>query len=216
MSLLIPMSHADLCAIAVKWLKRANSAGGPGCHVAVSECRSGWTGEVPDAIGFRAAGSYDDGSIVVECKTSRADFLADRKKAHRSEGGCGNWRYFMAPEGLISPDELPERWGLLAVNKRGHVKAIAGPAQHYGGRHDSKLESLKAYRHEADRDREQFLIVKLLHRVGDAEALNIKLRAAYGEQQRLAMRVNELNEQLRSERLSRYVSRSSATQPLTT
>lgn len=127
MSELFPMTHADLCALAVKWLKRQNSAGGPGCHVAISECRSGWTGEIPDAIGFRAAGhKQTDGSIVVECKTSRSDFLADRKKAHRLEGGLGNWRYFMAPAGLIRADEVPLGWGLLEVNSRLHIKAVAG------------------------------------------------------------------------------------------
>lgn len=194
---LIPMRHADLCAIAVKWLQRANSAGGPGCHVAVSECRSGWTGEVPDAIGFRAAGSLDDGSIVIECKTSRSDFLADRKKAHRAGGGCGNWRYFMAPEGIIAPDELPERWGLLTVNGRGHVKAVVGLAVKYRQSY-AKDADIAYWRHEANRDREQFILTKLLNRVGDAEEMNRKLRFAYSEQQRLAKRVNELNERLRT------------------
>lgn len=203
---LIPMTHADLCSIAVKWLQRANSAGGPGCHVAVSECRSGWTGEVPDAIGFRAAGSLDDGSIVVECKTSRSDFLADRKKAHRAGGGCGNWRYFMAPEGIISPDELPERWGLLTINGRGHVKAVVGLAVKYRESY-AKDADIAYWRHEANRDREQFILAKLLNRVGDVEEMNRKLRFAYSEQQRLAKRVNELNEQLRTERLSGYLGR---------
>ncbi|HCT7937168.1 TPA: adenylosuccinate synthase [Pseudomonas aeruginosa] len=204
---LIPMTHADLCSIAVKWLKRANSAGGPGCHVAVSECRSGWTGEVPDAIGFRAAGNLDDGSVVVECKTSRSDFLADRKKAHRVNGGCGNWRYFMAPEGIISPDELPERWGLLIVNSRGHVKAVAGLAVMYRESY-AKDSDIAYWRHEANRDREQFILAKLLNRVGDVEEMNRKLRFAYSEQQRLAKRVNELNEQLRAKQLSGYLRRS--------
>ncbi|WP_260524581.1 adenylosuccinate synthase [Pseudomonas aeruginosa] len=193
---LIPLNHADLCAIAVKWLQRANSAGGPGCHVAVSECRSGWSGEIPDAIGFRAAG-FEDGSTVVECKTSRADFLADRKKAHRAAGGMGNWRYFLAPEGLISPNELPEGWGLLTVNGRGHVKAVAGLATFYKGRYDVLREQTEVWRHEADRNREQFLLVKLLNRVGDVEELNQRIRGAYAEQARLANRVNELNELLR-------------------
>ncbi len=204
---LIPMTHADLCSIAVKWLKRANSAGGPGCHVAVSECRSGWSGEIPDAIGFRAAGSLDDGSIVIECKTSRSDFLADRKKAHRANGGCGNWRYFMAPDGIISPDELPERWGLLTVNSRGHVKAVAGLAVTYRESY-AKDSDIAYWRHEANRDREQFILAKLLNRVGDVEELNRKLRFAYSEQQRLSKRVNELNDQLRAKQLSGYLRRS--------
>lgn len=207
MSILVPMSHSDLCAIAVKWLQRPNSAGGPGCQVAVSECRSGWTGEVPDAIGFRAAGGNDDGSVVVECKTSRADFLADRKKAHRAEGGCGNWRYFMTSEGLISPDELPPGWGLLTVNGRGHVKVVAGLAAYYRCRYDVLREQPQAWWHEADRDREQFILVKLLSRVGDVEVMNRNLKAAYGEQQRLAKRVNELNGELRELRLSRFMGR---------
>ncbi|WP_447593575.1 adenylosuccinate synthase [Aquipseudomonas campi] len=200
---LIPMNHADLCAVAVRWLKRANSAGGPGCHIAVSECRSGWTGEVPDAIGFRAAGSYEDGSVVVECKTSRADFLADRKKAHRTTGGCGNFRYFMCPEGLISPDELPAGWGLLTVNSRGHVKAVVGLAVLYRERYVG-AEDFQVWRHEANRDREQFLLTKLLHRVGDVEVLNRNIRLAYGEQQRLVKRVEELTVELRRERNKRY------------
>ncbi|OLU23316.1 adenylosuccinate synthase [Pseudomonas sp. PA15(2017)] len=198
------MSHADLCAIAVRWLKRPNSAGGPGCHVAVSECRSGWTGEVPDAIGFRAAGSYDDGSIVVECKTSRADFLADRKKAHRTTGGCGNWRYFLAPEGLISPDELPPGWGLLTVNNRGHVKPVVGLAALYRKTYARDSDILH-WRHEANRDREQFLLTKLLNRLGDVEEMNLKVKMAYSERSRLVTRVNELTEQLSNERLQRYV-----------
>ncbi|MES3674624.1 hypothetical protein QC589_01575 [Halomonas elongata] len=53
MSDLFPMSHAGLCAIAVKWLKRDLSKKGPGCDVAVSEVKTGHNGETPDAIGWR-------------------------------------------------------------------------------------------------------------------------------------------------------------------
>ncbi|WP_122846301.1 adenylosuccinate synthase [Pseudomonas viridiflava] len=200
---LIPMTHNDLCLVAVRWLQRNNGAGGPGCHVAVSECRSGWTGEIPDAIGFRAAG-HNDGSTVVECKTSRSDFLADQKKAHRQAGGLGNWRYFMAPAGMIDVAELPSGWGLLEVNQRGHVKPVAGLASFYREGYDVVEAQTALWRHEADRDREQFLLVKLLSRVGDVEKMNRNLRLAYAEQHRLAARVNELNEQIRSERLCRF------------
>lgn len=37
-------------------------------------------GDIPDAIGYRFAGHFD-GTVVVEAKTSRADYLADRHKA---------------------------------------------------------------------------------------------------------------------------------------
>ncbi len=54
-----------------------------------------------------------DGTVLVECKVSRADFLADMAKPHRYSGGVGNWRYYVAPEGVISPDELLAKWGLV-------------------------------------------------------------------------------------------------------
>jgi hypothetical protein len=66
--------------------------------------------EIPDAIGWRSYESY-----LVECKTSRADFLADLKKPHRvnPDWGMGDRRYYMTPPDLVQPDELPEHWGLL-------------------------------------------------------------------------------------------------------
>jgi hypothetical protein len=108
----MPLTHRQLCDLAVKWLQRPASRSGPGCQVAFSECRADWKGETPDAIGFRAA-VFKEASVVVEVKVSRADFLADRKKPHRIDPslGMGTYRYFMAPAGLISPEELPARWG---------------------------------------------------------------------------------------------------------
>ncbi len=62
-------------------------------------------------------GTNGSESVVVEVKTSHADFLADQKKWHRQENyrdlQSGNFRYYLAPEGLISLDELPDGWGLL-------------------------------------------------------------------------------------------------------
>lgn len=56
-------------------------------------------------------------SIVVEVKTSRSDYHADFKKKYHSEiwrdQVPGNYRYFLVPRGLISPDELPDGHGLL-------------------------------------------------------------------------------------------------------
>lgn len=195
-------THRDLCDIAVKWLQRPNSAGGPGCHIAVSECRTGWTGEIPDAIGFRAAG-FEDGTTVIECKVSRADFLADRRKSHRVSGGVGNWRYFLAPTGVIQLHELPEGWGLLEVTSRGHVKPRAGLAAYYRCGYTELREQAEAWHHEADRDREQFLLVKILRRAGNPEVANRNLKIAFNENQRLRQRVNELTEQIRSERINR-------------
>jgi hypothetical protein len=185
------MTHADLCALAVRWLKRPYSASGHGCQVAVSECKSGWTGEIPDAIGFRTGSDTTSGSIVVEVKVSRADFLADKGKPHRAEGaGLGTWRYYMAPEGLLRVEELPTRWGLLEVNSRGHVKPKAGPAV-VAKSWRAFTDALPQYRHPSDHDRERTLLVMLLARLGDPEAMNLRLREANNINQRLIRRLEE-------------------------
>ena len=174
---MVELTHKNLCGIAVRWLKRTNSAGGPGCQVAVSEIASGWNGEIPDAIGFRV-GAIDEGCVVVEVKTSRADFLSDRTKPHRNGAtkGLGNWRYYMCPDGLIGKKELPERFGLLYVNRQGHTKPIVSPFLHenYNDVHAHLMQS----RFESDRDREVFLLVKLLARIGDPEKLSNRIKDA--------------------------------------
>jgi len=171
----VNFTHKELTELAVKWLKRSQSQKGPGCQIAVSECRSGRSDEIPDAIGFRATGK-NDGSVIVEVKVSRSDFLADAKKAHRngSVKGLGNWRYYLCPEGVIKPDELPEHWGLLYVNNRGHIKPIVGPILESNYR--KRMRLIESMRHESNSDGERFLLVKLVSRVGDAEALNTKYR----------------------------------------
>lgn len=118
--------HRDLVALAARWLRgsaRVCRSYGD-LHVTVSSrCRVVLTEmvsaapEIPDAIGWFCCGLM---SIVVECKTSRSDFLADQKKSSRSPGrGMGAFRYYLAPNGLISPEELPDKWGLLVPSARG-------------------------------------------------------------------------------------------------
>ena len=60
------MTHARLVEMAERWLRRSR------CGIVLSEqgCSSG---EMPDAIGWKGKNH----SIVIECKISRADFLAD-------------------------------------------------------------------------------------------------------------------------------------------
>ena len=103
------MTHANLVSLAVKWLRRYR------CGVVLSEqaCASG---EMPDAIGWKKVCH----SVLVECKTTRADFLADREKPFRQEpeSGVGAERYYLAPRSLIAIDELPAGWGLLEVYGR--------------------------------------------------------------------------------------------------
>jgi hypothetical protein len=92
--------------LAVGWLRRYR------CGVVLSE-QACVSGEMPDAIGWKKACH----SVLVECKVSRADFLADREKAFRQkpETGVGCERYYLAAKGLIRPEDLPAGWGLLEV-----------------------------------------------------------------------------------------------------
>lgn len=112
-----PVSHDDLVKLAGRWLLNTKR-----CAVAITDMTSG-AAETPDAIGW-------DGrlSILVECKASRADFLADAKKHFRRHphNAMGWHRYFMAPDGMLAPDEIPEGWGLLGVvGSRVHVRKVS-------------------------------------------------------------------------------------------
>lgn len=72
-------------------------------------------------------------STIIEVKTSHADFLNDRKKYARSKEAetarhqLGNFRYYLCPEGVIKPEELPEGWGLLYWDGRKVSKIVPAP-----------------------------------------------------------------------------------------
>lgn len=104
------MTHDQLVQRAVRWLRATR-----GCGVVYAElvCANP-AGIIPDAIGWRAAGW----SILVECKVSRSDFLADRKKViHLSPDHCpGQERWYLTPPGLVRVDELPAGWHLAEAH----------------------------------------------------------------------------------------------------
>ena len=127
------MNHRDLVIRAGKWL--ANSQR---CGVVLLE-RSGG-GEFPDAIGW---GRFDH-SILVECKTSRADFLADAQKLCRvaPETSLGTFRYFLAPKGLIKEDELPDKWGLLEISESVYAEGHFGRIRHLVEAQPNELSAL--------------------------------------------------------------------------
>ena len=104
------MTHAQLVDYAVEWLHSHR------CGIILSEQYCA-TGEVPDAIGWKGFCR----SVLVECKATRADFLADAGKPFRlkPEEGLGSERFYLAPPGLIAPAELPRHWGLLECTRKG-------------------------------------------------------------------------------------------------
>lgn len=108
-------SHSRLVDEAVRWLRSSYR-----CGIVLSE-QSCSSGETPDAIGWKGRNH----SVVVECKISRADFVADATKAWRinPDSALGCERFFFAPAGIISPDEVFPGWGLLEI--RGREVSIA-------------------------------------------------------------------------------------------
>ena len=105
-------AHAALCLMAERWLRRQ------GFGVIFHDRFRAITdhGEQPDAIGWRGGIS-----VVIECKATRADFLADRAKPFRVDPTCGmgDWRFYLAPRDVIAVADLPSGWGLLhAVGSR--------------------------------------------------------------------------------------------------
>lgn len=176
-------THAELCKKAVSWLKRGHTLGGCGCPNAFSEIPSGSNGgEIADAIGIKTADGTE--TIVVEVKTSRADFRADAKKVFRvnSEQGMGNYRYYLCPEGLIKESELPTKWGLIYVGSRGKLSVVCGHRN--GNKEDWFFES--------NREAELGMASILLAKTGDFELLTQTMR----HNSRLEAKVKALQQEL--------------------
>jgi hypothetical protein len=91
----------------VRWLSRQ-------CSVVLYEFATP-ADENPDVIGW-APGA---GSVLIECKLTRSDFLKDAAKAVRKNprAGMGQRRYYLCPAELIQVKDLPSKWGLLWASK---------------------------------------------------------------------------------------------------
>lgn len=110
------MTHSDLIEIGCKWLLKR-------CGVVIKDLRTINT-ETPDLIGFRQGESF-----LIECKTSRGDFINDKRKQFRKypKMGMGKFRYYLCPEFVIRISELPDKWGLIYVNKKGKARCVHNP-----------------------------------------------------------------------------------------
>jgi hypothetical protein len=97
------MQHSTLVAMGVRWLSRQ-------CSVVLYEFATP-ADENPDVIGWIGGA----GSVLIECKLTRSDFLRDAAKAVRKNprAGMGQRRYYLCPAELIQVKELPPKWGLL-------------------------------------------------------------------------------------------------------
>lgn len=141
------MTHAEVVEKAAAWLRRK-------CPVVVTEISS--SPEQPDVIGWKSWLP-----ILIECKASRSDFIADSKKwfRHQPKLGLGRERYYMAPEGIIKTEEVPENWGLLEI-KGQRVYNIVKP---------------KPFA-EYNRKSEVGILLSLLQRIGQTAPQGVSIR----------------------------------------
>ena len=146
--------HKDLCMKAEAFLRKAM-----GCSTAVNElkCRTK-TREIPDAIGWKK-----NKSVLIECKTPRSDFLVDKKKKFRTnpELGMGDFRFCLCPEGVIKPEDLPEKWGLI-YDIEGVLEMIIGPR-------GKGWVTSKAHFIGGNKEAEMSLLLSALRRIQDEE-----------------------------------------------
>lgn len=141
------MTHDELVLIAEKWLTNI------GCGVTFAELTTACP-ETPDAIGWKQTTS-----VLVEAKASRADFHADKNKSFRAypDQGLGCWRFYLTPELLILPHELPAGWGLLYATGNG-VRRVHGVPASPGDWH-------RNHPFKANRDHEMILLLSALRRL---------------------------------------------------
>jgi hypothetical protein len=91
----------------VRWLSRQ-------CSVVLYEFATA-ADENPDVIGW----APEAGSVLIECKSSRSDFLKDAQKNVRKNPsvGMGQRRYYLSPAEVVQLKDLPPKWGLLWATK---------------------------------------------------------------------------------------------------
>lgn len=107
------LTHTQLVERAKKWLENAHGSKFA-CGVVLAEYRC-YLPEIPDVIGFN-----HHCSILVECKVSQADFLADKHKSCRQYiRQLGNYRYYLTLPHVVCAEDIDNGWGLLyATDKR--------------------------------------------------------------------------------------------------
>lgn len=100
--------HAYLVQRAARWLRGTRR-----CAVVATEKNCQHVPLIPDAIGW----TRDGFSILVECKLSRSDFLADRRKWAAQAGAViGDERWYLTPKGLLRATDMPDGVGLAEVH----------------------------------------------------------------------------------------------------
>jgi len=146
--------HHALVELGARHIRRV------GFPVVATELRAWGSREEADVIAFRT-----HTSALIEAKCSRADFFADARKPERSAGGLGVYRFYLCPAGLIEPDEVPCRWGLLWA-ERGKVRQIKGPEGNHWPPYDPayRYGNWSQFMHEPDLKAERAVMYSIARR----------------------------------------------------
>lgn len=182
-------THNELEHIVKKWLCRSFSNQAPACDCSFNEIKNKINNEVVDVIGFKQGGLLS-GSVLVEVKTSRSDFLVDAKKPHRLDpkSGVGKYRYFATPKGLINIEELPPKWGLIEIDN-GRVKYITGHLS--GQKYFGTYQDAHLWEFDYNTEAENSLLIMLLNKLSNFD--NIEF---VKENNRLKSNINNLYDQI--------------------
>ncbi len=127
-------THHELCLLAAEWLFKKGSKGSwHRCQYVAVEVNT-VSSIICDVLGWGGTNG-----VQIECKVSRSDFLADRRKPHRQNPSIdmGAYRYYCCPQGIIKPKDIPAHWGLL-YEVNGEIRLIV-EAQEIEGVHCSEL-----------------------------------------------------------------------------
>lgn len=177
------ITHRELCLLAAKWLKKDLR-----CTISIHEPKG--IKENPDAIGWRFVwgNAANEGSILIECKTSRSDFRNDFKKEFRiiPEKGIGNWRYYMCPTDIIKPDEIPDKWGLIYVNDKRKITVIKHPYK--DNLRESKFKTINT-------ENERYLLTRWLSKTEDPEKVMLMLRETNNKFNKLCKNYDNLKDE---------------------
>lgn len=108
------LTHKEVAIKATKFAQRIF-----GCPIGAWEFCGGWNKEKCD--GFIVNSRF---SFLIEAKVSRQDFKKDAQKDFRKNEnqGVGDFRLYACPKGLLSLEELPEKWGLIEIDEENRNK----------------------------------------------------------------------------------------------
>ncbi|CAB3845420.1 MULTISPECIES: hypothetical protein [Achromobacter] len=180
--------HQRLVSAGERWLKRQGFA------VVASELATTGCAEQADVIGFRSTCS-----ALVEAKASRSDFLVDRKKPHRKEGGLGVYRFFISPPDVVAITDLPPGWGLLHLEGK-RILVARGPTGNIWPAYGSTVGDWHTFQHAPDEAAERAVLYSIARRRSlpkSAESHEAQLRAAKARAGQLGRSLDAAKKKLR-------------------